>query len=148
MKNNCKKAGESAKITTSFFLEPLAKQNYGIPMNKTNTSKTPNWSDEFKLLLSYCGKYRSWVIVIKTNDGILTHELSDHGLKSNNAHNMSQFVNPRIIPQGYVVAKIVHTLPSKSWSWHLWPVSFALTQPISKTLRATIFSYMTAANDD
>jgi hypothetical protein len=115
---------------------------------KRTTNNDNNCSDQLSQLNIYSGKYSQWIKVIAANDGLLTHELGDYGLKSNNSHNMSQFVNPRIIPKGYVVAKIVHTLPSKSWSWHVWPVGYAINQPISKTLRATIFSYMEAANDE
>lgn len=86
-------------------------------------------------------------MVIASNDGILTHQFSQFGLKSNNTHNMTQSVNPRIIPKGFVIAKVIHTNPNQSWRWHLWPVSYALTQPISKTLRVTILKHMEVAND-
>jgi hypothetical protein len=148
MNSKKQKTSASGKINTGFFLTPHIKKQNEIPLMKCITHKNNIWSDQLKSLLTRCGKYSNWLKVIDTNDGILTHEMSEHGLKSNNAHNMTQYVNPRIIPLGFVVAKVVHTLPNKSWSWHLWPIKHAINQPISKTLRATIFSYMTAANDD
>jgi hypothetical protein len=107
-----------------------------------------NTSDQLQKLINRSGKYGKWLIVIADNQGILTHNLSDHGLKSNNAHNMSQYVNPRIIPLRWVVAKTVHTKANESWSWHLWPISYAIKQPISDSLRAMILQYMEAANDE
>ena len=107
-----------------------------------------NTSDQLQMLINRCGKYGRWLRVIADNPGILTHSLDDHGLRSNNAHNMSQYVNPRIIPLGFVVAKTVHTKANESWSWHLWPIDYALKQPISDTLRAMILQYMGAANDE
>ena len=105
-------------------------------------------SDQLKRLINRCGKYGKWLTVIADSQGVLTHSLNDHGLKSNNAHNMSQYVNPRIIPLGWVVAKTVHTKANESWSWHLWPINYAIKQPISDSLRAMILQYMEAANDE
>lgn len=114
----------------------------------TNLPSRNNTSDQLQEVVNRSGKYGRWLRVIADNSGILTHSLSDYELKSNNAHNMSQYVNPRIIPLGFVVAKTVHTKANESWAWHLWPIKYALKQPISDTLRAMILQYMGAANDE
>lgn len=149
MKIRNKKASNNLGGSAGYFF------NYSERFNKTNshlnhvnTLVNYNISDQLQELINRCGKYGRWLRVITDNPCILTHNLDDHGLRSNNAHNMSQYVNPRIIPLGFVVAKTVHTKANESWSWHLWPIDYALKQPISDTLRAMILQYMEAANDE
>jgi hypothetical protein len=153
MKNANRKASRSGKIDAGYFFKHYVRFTQMDSHKKhVSTTQNPlasnNTSDQLQELINRCGKYGKWLSVIADNQGILTHSLSDHGLKSNNAHNMSQYVNPRIIPLGWVVAKTVHTKANESWSWHLWPISYAIKQPISDSLRAMILQYMEAANDE
>ena len=149
MKNANKKASKSGKIDAGYFFKNAGK-NINMNSHKEHDSTEINYntSDQLQKLINRVGKYGRWLRVIADNPSILTHCLDDHGLKSNNAHNMSQYVNPRIIPLGFVVAKTVHTKANESWAWHLWPIKYALKQPISDTLRAMILQYMGAANDE
>lgn len=149
MKNANKKASRSAKIDAGYFFK-TTREKIKISSHIVNTNRqiNCNTSDQLQRLINRVGKYGRWLRVIADNPSILTHSLDDHGLKSNNAHNMSQYVNPRIIPLGFVVAKTVHTKANESWSWHLWPVNYALKQPISNTLRSMILQHMEVANDE
>jgi len=142
-----RKAGDNLGGSTSFLLQQLKRQHEALLM-ANYTKNTPKKENQMQTLVNNSKGYGNWLTVIASNEGILTHQLEAFGLKSNNAHNMTQFVNPRIIPLGYVVAKTVHTKPNESWSWHLWPIGHALKQPISDTLRSTIVTNMEAANDE
>jgi len=42
--------------------------------------------------------YSKWLKIVWENQGIPTHEISQHGVDSNNHHNASQRLNPVIEP--------------------------------------------------
>ena len=89
------------------------------------------------------------MMLLWEHQGILTHELGEKfGCKSNNHHNVSQDLNPRLIRLGWVISKYRSGQPSESWRWYLEPVYVALQKPIRKDLRRTIHKYMEAANDE
>lgn len=66
--------------------------------------------------------YSKWLRVIWNNPGILTNQLSEHGLQSNNHHNASQELNLRIEPLGWQIVKQIKTKPNESWAWFIQPV--------------------------
>lgn len=89
------------------------------------------------------------LMLLWEHQGILTHELGEKfGCKSNNHHNVSQDLNPRLIRLGWVISKYRSGQPSESWRWYLEPVYVALQKPIRKDLRRTIHKHMEAANDE
>lgn len=89
------------------------------------------------------------LMLLWENQGILTHELSEKfGCKSNNHHNLTQALNPRLIRLGWVISKYPAGKSSESWRWNLEPVYVALQNPINKPLREKIRKYMEAANDE
>lgn len=89
------------------------------------------------------------LMLLWEHQGILTHELGEKfGCKSNNHHNVSQGLNPRLIRLGWVISKYRSGQPSESWRWYLEPAYVALQKPIRKDLRHTIHKYMEAANDE
>lgn len=67
--------------------------------------------------------YSKWLRVVWNNQGIPTNELSLHGLDSNNHHNASQKLNPRIEPFGWRINKRVKTQRNKSHGWYLEPIT-------------------------
>lgn len=91
--------------------------------------------------------YHRYLIVISSNQGIATDQLSQF-IKSNNHHNASQRLNEVLIPIGWVIAKFHAGNPSKSWQWYLMPVKRALTLGIRKSLRDKIFQLLRSANDE
>ena len=94
-------------------------------------------------------KERRILVLLSEQQGILTHEFSEKfDCKSNNYHNLSQDLNPRLIRLGWVISKYQAGQPSKSWRWYLEPVYIALQKPIRKDLRRTIHKHMEAANDE
>jgi len=104
-----------------------------------------------KRLFSICHKSKERLILnsLWHDQGILTHELGERfGFKSNNHHNISQDLNPRLIKLGWVISKYQSGLPSESWRWYLEPIHVALQKKIRKDLRCTIIKYMEAANDE
>lgn len=147
MKYKNKKASRSAKIATGFFFQQ--SKNFTLTLSnscKINTITELSWSNQLTQLTYVCGKYVSWLDIIAKPQGVLTHLLSEHGLKSKISKNMTQTVNPKIIPHEWVVSKTIHTNANESWSWYLWSVSYALNQTIN-TLRSMIIQHMEAAND-
>jgi hypothetical protein len=86
-------------------------------------------------LINACGKYKSWMKVILANPCILTHDLSKHGLKSNNPHNVTQEINPILFKLGYWMAVYHVSAPNKSWAWKLVTINQALKLPINKITR-------------
>lgn|SRR5690554_4550859 len=89
------------------------------------------------------------LMLLWEHQGILTHELGEKfGCKSNNHHNVSQDLNPRLIRLGWVISKYPAGQPSESWRWYLEPVYVALQKPIRKDLRRTIHKHMEAANHE
>jgi len=102
-------------------------------------------------LLRVCrtSRERRILLLLWENHGFLTHEIGEKfGCKSNNHHNVTQALNPRLIRMGWVIAKYRVGLPQRSWRWFLEPVHVALRKPIRKDLRATIHKCMEAANDE
>ena len=102
-------------------------------------------------LLSQCRSTRESRVLLNlwVYQGLLTHELSEKfGCKSNNHHNVTQALNPRLIRMGWVIAKYRTGQPNESWRWYLEPVHVALSKPIRKDLRETIIRCMEAANDE
>jgi hypothetical protein len=86
-------------------------------------------------LINACGKYKTWMKVILANPCILTHDLSKHGLKSNNPHNVTQKINPILFKFGYWMAVYHVSAPNKSWAWKLVTINQALKLPINKITR-------------
>lgn len=123
-------------------------------MNKVkpiNTSCKPLLNHTLKALLRVCSSKRERHILklLWRFQGVLTHELSEKfGCKSNNHHNVSQDLNPRLIRLGWVISKYPASQPSESWRWYLEPVYVALQKPIRRDLRRTIHKHMEAANDE
>lgn len=66
--------------------------------------------------------YSKWLKIVWENQGIPTHEISQHGVDSNNHHNASQRLNPRIEPLGWRIIKRVKTQRNKSHGWYLEPI--------------------------
>jgi hypothetical protein len=66
--------------------------------------------------------YSKWLRVVWHNQGILTNQLSEHGLRSNNHHNADQKLNPCIEPLGWKIVKQVKTKPNESWAWFIQPI--------------------------
>ncbi len=66
--------------------------------------------------------YSKWLHVVWNNQGILTNQLSEHGLQSNNHHVSSQVLNQYIEPLGYKIIKQIKTKPNESWAWFIQPV--------------------------
>lgn len=123
-------------------------------MNKTKPTyracKVPN-NHPLSQLMRVCrtARERQILTLLWNNQGILTHELGDKfGCKSNNHHNVTQGLNPRLIRLGWVITKYQAGQPSESWRWYLEPVHVALNNPIRKDLRRTIHKHMEAANDE
>ncbi|WP_133468281.1 hypothetical protein [Paraglaciecola marina] len=81
-------------------------------------------------LINSCGTHKDWIKVILANPCILTDELSKHGLTSNNAHNITQNINPILFKLGYWIAVHDVSSPSKSWAWKLVTINQALKLPI------------------
>jgi hypothetical protein len=86
-------------------------------------------------LINACGNHKRWIKVILANPCILTHELSNHGLKSNNAHNVTQEINPILFKLGYWIAVYHVSAPNKSYAWKLVTVNQALKLPLNKRTR-------------
>jgi hypothetical protein len=97
-------------------------------MSKKNgsTSKgtTTKHTDILQELInaSQCTSYSKWLRVIWENTGILTNQLSEHGLQSNNHHNASQELNMCIEPLGWQIVKRIKTKPNESWAWFIQPI--------------------------
>lgn len=92
---------------------------------------------------------RRILMLLCEHQGILTHDLGEKfGCKSNNHHNVSQNLNPRLIRLGWVISKYRSGQTCESWRWFLEPVYVALQKPIRKDLRRTIHRCMEAANDE
>ena len=68
---------------------------------------------------SHGTSYSKWLPVIWNNQGILTNQLSAHGLQSNNHHNASQELNLLIEPLGWKIVKRVNTKPNESGAWFI-----------------------------
>lgn len=104
---------------------------------------------EALLRVSRTSRERRILMLLWEHQGILTHELGDKfGCKSNNHHNVTRDLNPRLIRMGWVISKYPAGLPSNSWRWYLEPVYTALQNNIRKDLRRTIHKHMEAANDE
>jgi hypothetical protein len=86
-------------------------------------------------LINACGKHKNWMKVILANPSILTHELSKHGLKSNNTHNVTQEINPKLFKLGYWIAVYHVSVPNRSWAWKLVTVNQALKLPLNRRTR-------------
>lgn len=102
-------------------------------------------------LLRLCRTVRERRVLLNVwvHQGLLTHQLSEKfGCKSNNHHNVTQALNPRLIRMGWVITKYRAGQSNQSWRWYLEPVHVALRKPIRKDLRATIVKCMEAANDE
>ena len=92
-------------------------------------------------------KHYRWLVVIGLNQGITTEQLANHGLKSNNPHDVSLHLNEQLIKLGWVIAKFPTMGRFKSWSWHLLPVTRALKLGLDKRQQRKILTLMEAAND-
>jgi len=66
--------------------------------------------------------YSKWLRVVWNNQGILTNQLSEHGLQSNNHHVSSQVLNQYIEPLGWKIVKQIKTQPNESWAWFIRPI--------------------------
>ena len=90
----------------------------------TQTGTTTNNKDTLQELInaSQGTSYSKWLSVVWNNQGILTNQLSAHGLQSNNHHNASQELNLRIEPLGYKIVKRIKTTPNESWQWFISPI--------------------------
>lgn len=102
-------------------------------------------------LLRVCrtSKERRVLNLLWVNPGLLTHDIGEKfGCKSNNHHNVTQALNPRLIRMGWVITKYRAGQPNQSWRWYVEPIHVALSKPIRKTLREMINRCMEAANDE
>lgn len=90
----------------------------------TPKGTTTNDSDILQELIkaSHGTNYSKWLRVVWNNQGILTNQLSEHGLQSNNHHVSSQVLNARIEPLGWKIVKQVKTKPNESWAWFVRPI--------------------------
>ena len=123
-------------------------------MNKSNLTP-PASKDGTDPLLEQLRKVcrtnreRNVLRLLRTESGLLTHELGEKfGCKSNNQHNVTKDLNPRLIKVGWVITKYYAGKRYKSWRWYLEPVTQALVNPIREDLRATILKHIEAANDE
>jgi hypothetical protein len=92
---------------------------------------------------------RQMIRAIAENRRIRTHEFGyQHGCKSNNYHNISKILNPRLIRKGLVITKYPPNQSKGSWYWYIEPIGLALSNPIRMDLRRTIFRHMESANDE
>lgn len=95
-------------------------------MKKNGTPKGTTQKDNAILQelinASHGTSYSKWLGVVWNNQGILTNQLSEHGLQSNNHHNASQVLNERIEPLGYKIIKQIKTKPNDSWGWFIQPI--------------------------
>ena len=114
-------------------------------LKQKSGSTTAQQNDLIQRLKSH--KFKRYLIVISEHPRIATDELSQY-IKSNNHHNASQYLNEVIIPLGWVIVKFPVENPSKSWRWHLIPVSKALRLGIDKRLRRKIYRLLECANDE
>ncbi len=91
----------------------------------TPTGTTTNDKDILQELInaSHGTSYSKWLQIVWENQGIPTHEISQHGVDSNNHHNASQRLNPRIEPLGWRIIKRVKTQRNKSHGWYLEPIT-------------------------
>lgn len=96
----------------------MSKKN-GTPKGTTQKDK-----DILQELISASQgtNYSKWLRVIWHNQGILTNQLSEHGLQSNNHHNADQKLNTCIEPLGWKIVKQVKTKPNESWAWFIQPI--------------------------
>jgi hypothetical protein len=97
----------------------MSKKNGSTPKGTTT-----NNTDILQELInaSQGTSYSKWLRVVWHNPGILTNQLSEHGLKSNNHHNASQELNLCIEPLGWRIVKQIKTKPNESWAWFIHPI--------------------------
>ena len=97
----------------------MSKKNGSTP-----TGTTTNDKDILQELIkaSQGTSYSKWLRVVWNNQGIPTDRLSEHGLKSNNHHNASKKLNPRIEPLGWRINKRIKTQQNDSHGWYLEPI--------------------------
>ena len=96
-----------------------------------------------------CKREKEIISLLWKYDGVYTHEISEkYGYLSNNHHQTSHTLNPRIIPLGWVITKYPDEGERRSWKWYIEQVTTALSQPIRRDLRRTIERCLEAANDD
>lgn len=146
-----KKVGASAKMAPTSFTKTENFLKNGFSRIKISKISSGNISDQLSILLSCTDKYKEWVSCIYFNPDILTHELSAYHLKSNNAHNVTQYLNPKLFKVGYWLAVYSSGLAHKSWRWRLVSVNQALHLPLhKKTVEklTDLISEREAANDE
>jgi len=94
-------------------------------MKKNGTPKGTTQKDSAILQelikASHGTSYSKWLRVVWNNQGILTNQLSEHGLQSNNHHEASQVLNLYIEPLGWKIVKQIKTKPNESWGWFIQP---------------------------
>ncbi len=134
------------------FLSPNLKPKGSRLMN-TNQAKflCKQNNDQLQFLKSACRRVNEAKVltIVWQNQGLLTHEIGDKfGCKSNNHHNVTRDLNPRLIKLGWVITKYHAGNPNGSWRWFVEPVIQALANPIRDSLRATIIENLEAANDE
>jgi|GEM_PF-5574258 len=102
----------------------------------TPTGTPPNDNAILQELInaSHGTSYSKWLRVVWNNQGILTNQLSEHGLQSNNHHNASQILNERIEPLGYKIVKHIKTKPNDSWGWFIRPIDKKPTAQLALNL--------------
>ncbi|HEY0923398.1 hypothetical protein [Rheinheimera pacifica] len=104
-----------------------------------------------EMFLGCCktAKQRQLVRTVWEHQGVLTHHLTElYGFRSNNHHNFSQSINPRLLVKGWVIAKHKPSEPHGSWRWFIQPAYQALSCDIKPTLRQMILDHLKAANDE
>lgn len=125
--------------------------------NKKSTHQTSsarkNESDKqlMDTLLNCCitPKQRFLFKIVWHNQGTLTHDLTAiHGFKSNNHHNFTQSINPRLLEKGWVISKHKPLEKGASWLWFIEPAHQALMQDIHPSLRELILNQLGSANDE
>lgn len=97
----------------------MSKKNGSTPKGTTT-----NNADILQELInaSQGTNYSKWLRVVWNNQGVLTNQLSEYGLQSNNHHNADQKLNPCIEPLGWQIVKRVKTKPNESWAWFIQPI--------------------------
>jgi hypothetical protein len=94
-------------------------------MNKKNGDTPEDTTTNHNAILqelinaSQSTSYSKWLRVVWNNQGILTNQLAEHGLQSNNHHEASQVLNLCIEPLGWKIVKQIKTKPNESWAWFI-----------------------------
>ena len=152
LNRNGKASGCSNTFAGYILIPQSLSHKIGIEMNISKKQyPCKHKCDQLQFLKSACRRPNEAKVltIVWQNQGLLTHEIGDKfGCKSNNHHNVTRDLNPRLIKLGWVITKYHAGNPNGSWRWFIEPVLQALANPIRDSLRATIIENMEAANDE